>query len=275
MFQPHWKPYAPLAVITPVTIREAEPDIPSPATTGTTTLQALHTHAVPLHTLLADNAGALPRLLSGPELARVEALAASIDSHGLLSPLLVSVRAGRHVVVDGRKRLLALRQLAFAGRLGRLGEGVPFVEVDDSVSLEPGLGCLAPAERADAVAALRRDGLAEGAIAARLDVAAEVVEGLLSLERVSDRIRNLFFSGHLSETQVGAFATLGGPAAQNRLLDRLGPFVDAPDILEAIQAGERVLHLGDSEDDAVILPSAAPEPAAARLQRVPEFELAA
>ena len=64
---------------------------------------------------------ALPRspILVGQALKSVRELEASIARFGLLAPVVVTRGStdGRWTVVDGRKRLLAIRRLGFGGNL--------------------------------------------------------------------------------------------------------------------------------------------------------------
>ena len=52
-----------------------------------------------------------PRLLIGGLLQDIKSMQASIRRFGLLSPIVVSRQEGRLVVVDGRKRLAAIKRL--------------------------------------------------------------------------------------------------------------------------------------------------------------------
>ena len=67
--------------------------------------------------------------------AGLDTLAASIDSLGVLQPLVVVESGGVFFVVDGNRRLAALEALAAAGRIPRKAH-VPVIEHD--VGTRPG-----------------------------------------------------------------------------------------------------------------------------------------
>ena len=73
-----------------------------------------------------------PRLYIGQLLQDIKAIQASISRFGLLSPIVISRSEGRLVVVDGRKRLAAIRRLEFMGRLPRSLVNIPYIELEDS-----------------------------------------------------------------------------------------------------------------------------------------------
>lgn len=85
----------------------------------------------PLHTApLGLFRQAAPKLLSGEYKAQIGNLERSIAVNGLIRPLRVIPQNGRLVVVDGAKRLAALRKLAFAGALPKRLQVIPYVRLD-------------------------------------------------------------------------------------------------------------------------------------------------
>jgi len=66
-------------------------------------------------------------ILFGQPLNDVKQMEVSIQTHGLLSPLRVLVHKGKFIVIDGRKRLTALRRMRFKGELPRNLQTIPYV----------------------------------------------------------------------------------------------------------------------------------------------------
>lgn len=200
-------------------------------------------------------------ILAGAALRKVKALEASILDFGLLCPVVVArSRDGCLVPVDGRARLLVIKRLMFQGRLPRSLATVPYVLADTPQAFAPlassPLSLLSNLEQYEQVRDLSVKGLDCAAIAQTLYAPREMVDDLLSVDRLSPRLRNAFFGGHVDLAQARAFATLPNPASQDALLVALGPFAKGPDILAAIAAGETVVDLGG--DDTLILPSRTP-----------------
>jgi len=72
------------------------------------------------------------RLFGGKFLTEIKAVQSSIARYGLLSPIIVSSQNGKLVVVDGRKRLAAIRRLDFMGKLPRSLVKIPYIEVKEA-----------------------------------------------------------------------------------------------------------------------------------------------
>ena len=73
-----------------------------------------------------------PKLYIGQTLHDIKAVQASILRFGLLSPIIVSKSEGQLVIIDGRKRLAAIRRLDFMGRLPRSLVNIPYIEVENA-----------------------------------------------------------------------------------------------------------------------------------------------
>ena len=184
---------------------------------------------------------------------------ASILRFGLLAPVVVTraeTGSAEWRVLDGRKRLLAIRLLRFAGELPRSLSTIPFI-VADVPSDEHPLALLGPIEQFDQVTDLRDRGLSVADIACAIYAPVPYVENVLAVEQLSDRLRNAWFGGAIELDQARAFATLPNAEAQDALLLALGPFAKAPAILAAIAAGDTVVSVGVREEDTLILPSRA------------------
>ncbi|WP_026942562.1 ParB N-terminal domain-containing protein [Hellea balneolensis] len=208
------------------------------------------------------------RILYGERLKDVTQIQASVLKHGLLSPLLVVSRGQKLIVVDGKKRLSALRRMRFSGDLPRSLVRVPYIlvnheegkyEKNDAETpvkkLRP-MNLLSNQERFEEVTKLRHKGYGLMEIASELYVSKSCVKDLLRVALLSPRLRQAYFGGTISIEQARAFASLPNTDAQDQLLIALGPFADAPEILKAIENGETVIEMAD--DNVIILPSRRP-----------------
>ena len=206
---------------------------------------------------LADFRAPTTRILFGQRLNDVKQIEASIVQHGLLNPLIVMKRGKKLVIVDGKKRLAALRRMRFAGELPRSLVNVPYILIDQKADYERGvMSLLSNRERFEEVVKLRRSGFGLMEIAAELYISKNCVKDLLRIALLSPRLRQAYFGGTITIDQARAFASLPSMDSQDQLLIALGPFADAPEILEAIESGETVIDMGD--DNVIILPSRRP-----------------
>jgi len=198
-----------------------------------------------------------PTILTGDALHELENLQASILRFGLLNPVVVAQsRPGeRFRIIDGRKRVLALKRLAFMGKLPRSLDKVPYILADAGEATENPFSLLSNLEQYEQVMALVGKGLSDASISLVLYASKDYISDLRCVEQLSERLQNAFFGGHIDLSQARAFATLPNPESQDTVLLALGPFAKAPEILDAISAGETVVSLGVDEDDILILPS--------------------
>ena len=203
---------------------------------------------------LAEFKSPTARILFGDRLQEIKQIQASIATHGLLNPLTVMRQGKKLIVIDGKKRLAALRRMRFAGTLPRSLINVPYIVVDqNNPQPMPSMSLLTNREKFEEVVALRQKGQSLMEIAAQLYISKQCVKNLLSVTRLSPRLRQAYFGGNLSTDQARAFATLPNMDTQDSLLIALGPFANAPDILTAIRQGQTVIDMGD--DNVIILPS--------------------
>ena len=105
----------------------------------------------------------IPQILWGDLLEDVKRLSRSILKDGLLNPLTTAEDETHLVVIDGRKRLAALRRLQFASRLPTELETIPYMPFEkkcaQSKSLRSDkLSLLDNAEQYFRVKAARRSG---------------------------------------------------------------------------------------------------------------------
>lgn len=206
---------------------------------------------------LADFRAPTTRILFGERLQEVKQIEDSISQHGLLNPLIVMQRGKKLILVDGKKRLAALRRMRFSGDLPRSLVKVPYILVDQEQKFDlDAMGLLSNRERFEEVLRLRQAGMGLMEIASALYISKQCVKDLLSVALLSPRLRQAYFGGSISTQQARAFASLPNLDSQDQLLIALGPFADAPEILKAIENGETVIKTED--DNVIILPSRRP-----------------
>ncbi len=172
------------------------------------------------------------RLLRGQTLQDVKAMQASIARFGLLSPIVISRAQGRLIVVDGRKRLAAIKRLSFMGRLPRSLVNIPFIEVDiaqTKQSKTPAL--MSNRELYTTVTDMFTAHQDIDAIAADLFLPRESVRQVLTLAHLSPRLRRAFFDKVIDFSRAKAFATMPNHKAQELVFMALGPFADENEIL--------------------------------------------
>lgn len=156
--------------------------------------------------------------------AELEALAASIEAHGLLQNLTVEPGpSGTFHVVAGGRRLAALKLLAKRKRLAK-DVPVPCKVIDggataSELSLAENVVRipLHPADQFTAFSALQVDGLGAEEIAARFGVSPVVVRQRLKLAAVSPRLMEVYRQGGMDLDQLMAFAISDDHAAQERV----------------------------------------------------------
>lgn len=174
-----------------------------------------------------------PRLFAGERLQAIKAVQTSIARFGLLSPIIVSRANGRLVVIDGRKRLAAMRRLEFMGRLPRSLVNIPYIELEDARETPPS----APALMSNrdlyvTVTEMFRDKQDVTKIAAELYLSHKCVKQVLTLSRLSARLRKAFFDHTIGFKQAKTFAALPDHKIQNRAFMSLGPFAEPQAILD-------------------------------------------
>lgn len=174
-----------------------------------------------------------PRLLIGRLLHDIKAVQASIARFGLLSPIVVSKTNGRLVVIDGRKRLAAIRRLDFMGRLPRSLVNIPYIELEDarhSPAQSPAL--MSNRDLYVTVTEMFRKSQDIDLIASDLFLTRECVKQVLTLSRLSPRLRRAFFDRTIDFDRAKTYAAFPNHAVQERAFMALGPFADAKAILE-------------------------------------------
>lgn len=185
-----------------------------------------------------------PRLLVGQTLQDIKSIQASIARFGLLSPIVVTRSANRLIVVDGRKRLAAIRRLAFAGRLPRALVNIPYFEVKDAketASDAPSL--MSNRDLFNTVTGMFREHHDVTKIAADLYLCRKIVKQVLTLGRLSPRLRQAFFDRTLDFGQAKTYAALPDHKTQDRVFLTLGPFAKDQAILNFVHKPEPAIHI--------------------------------
>ena len=158
----------------------------------------------------------------------IRELAASIEAHGLLQSLVVRRdKRGKYAVVAGRRRLLALKSLADAGKLEAhfdipctvIDEDADATEISlaENVQREP----MHPADEFDAFKALIDSGVPVADVAARFGVTETVVQKRLKLARVSPVLIDAYREGEMTLQHVMAFTVTDDHAEQERVWNEL------------------------------------------------------
>lgn len=179
------------------------------------------------------------RLLTGNRLRDVKALQDSIIRFGLLSPIVAIDRAGHFIVVDGRKRIAAIRRLAFEDRLPRSLTHIPYLLTDEMTAAERRVPILV--SNRDLFAALLKqfhDGASVTEMADRFCISHQCVRDILSLSRLDPAVRAAFFRRVINFSQARAYAALPDRRAQVARLRELGLFATPKQILEETSRAE-------------------------------------
>ncbi len=172
------------------------------------------------------------RLYVGRFLEDIKSIQSSIARFGLLSPIIVARSEGRLVVVDGRKRLAAIRRLEFMGKLPRSLVNVPYVELQDTKYTTPDAPTLmSNRDLYMTVTEMFRAHQDVTKIAQALYLSRTCVKQVLTLARLSPRLRRAFFDRTINFTQAKAYAALPEHKVQEGTFMALGPFAKDQDIL--------------------------------------------
>ncbi len=183
----------------------------------------------------------------------IEALAASIQAHGLLQSLVVrpaldgqGQATGKYEVAAGGRRLTALKLLAKRKRIGK-GAAIPCCVLDgDGVDgAEASLAenvvrlDMHPADQFEAFARLHQDGAGLGIeeVAARFGVSAQTVRQRLRLAVVSPALVQAYRDGALTLDHLTAFAVTEDQAAQERVHVQLQDWQRHPDAIRRLLTG--------------------------------------
>lgn len=184
-----------------------------------------------------------PKLLLGQTLKDIKSVQASIARFGLLSPIVVTRQGKQLIVIDGRKRLAAIRRLGFMGRLPRSLVNIPYVELTDirqSPDTTPSL--MSNRELYKTVVEMFRETQDIETISRELYLSRKCVAQVLTLARLSPRLRRAFFDQTIDFERARAYAAIPGQMAQENAFAALGPFADANAIIDYVQKPQQVVE---------------------------------
>ena len=171
-----------------------------------------------------------PKLLFGERLTEITEIEASIAQQGLMRPLKVTRSGDKLVVIDGRKRLCALRRMRFKNTLPRSLVNIPFV-----MNTEPVPHVLSAQDQYNIFLDMKSKSRSDQAITASLCINPARLHALQSIERLSPRLKTAFLNRTINLEQAHTFAALPWHEAQDTLLMSIGPFASADAILKAIK----------------------------------------
>ena len=180
--------------------------------------------------------------------AGIEALAASIQAHGLLQSLVVRPKldgeghaSDRYEVVAGGRRLAALKLLA---KQKRITKSIPVpCRVLDADGVDGAEASLAenivrqdmhPADQFEAFSALHQGGIGIEDIAARFGVSAHTVRQRLRLASVSPALIQAYRDEELTLDHLTAFGVTGDQEAQDQVFGQLQTWQRTPDTIRRL-----------------------------------------
>ncbi len=160
--------------------------------------------------------------------ADIEALAASITSHGLLQNLTVTATGNyKFEVVAGARRLAALKSLAKAGSIAR-DFAVPCQIIEPAGAGEASLVenyhrvALGAMDEVDAFSGLVESGSSIDEVARRFGCTQRHVEQRLALARLSPKLKSAYRRSELSLDAARAFCLVDDHAKQEAVFKALG-----------------------------------------------------
>ncbi len=190
----------------------------------------------------------------------------SIFKDGLLNPLVVTQQEKNYQVIDGKKRLNAIKWIAKYNRLSQGSKKIPCVFHEENHSSITSANRPALLSCQELAHAILRDvdlGASSSSVALRYECATSVIEDALSLRKLHPKLLQHFNNQNLTLEQAAAFATFDNTEAQLRLFEQLGQFVTNQEIMSKIRTGSNVIEFPDGS--IIILPSRKP-PAQVRLK---------
>lgn len=195
-------------------------------------LSTTHT-PIPSHAPVEEFSLLRTRVLCGKPLRDIRTLQESIARYGLLTPIIIIERGSKLIVVDGRKRLAAIKRLRFEGRLPRSLSTVPYLIACDIDPIERRAPILVSNATLYAALVDRFEaGTSVQSLTEHFRISHQCVRDVLTLSRLAHPLRTAFFNKMISFAQVCAFAALPDHKDQVAQFRRLGPFATPSDILE-------------------------------------------
>jgi ParB family chromosome partitioning protein len=207
------------------------------------TNNSLETLEIPLNRLLAWNDNVRTTGMDDG----IGELAASIAAVGLLQGLVVVKQPrGKYAVIAGRRRLLALSQLAADGtmnqswpvpcRIASKDADLPEISLTENFARCP----MHPADEFESFARLTAAGKSVADVAARFGVTEAVVNRRLALARVSPALIAKYRAGELNLELLQAFTLTDDQEAQETLWQELQPWERKPQTIRRMLANDEI-----------------------------------
>jgi ParB family chromosome partitioning protein len=207
------------------------------------TTDSLETLEIPLNKLLAWNDNVRTTAMDDG----TGELAASIAAVGLLQGLVVIKQPrGKYAVIAGRRRLLALSQLAADGalkqtwpvpcRVAPKEADLPEISLTENFCRLP----MHPADEFESFHRLVNEGKSVADVAARFGVTEAVVNRRLALARVSPMLLNEYRAGELNLELLQAFTITDDHEAQESLWQDLQPCERKPQTVRRMLSSDEI-----------------------------------
>ncbi|MFY0601645.1 MAG: ParB/RepB/Spo0J family partition protein [Cyclobacteriaceae bacterium] len=173
--------------------------------------------------------------------ARQDELKASLKAYGLLQPLLIrpADKKGRFFVVDGQRRLLALKALVKDKDL-KPTHSVKCEQIDPKIAQELSLTAnvhaetMHPADQFEAFFGMSQNKVSVGDIAARFGVSEKTVKQRLKLASISPKLLALYRDGEMSLEHLEAFTLSNDHEKQETLWAQLEQWQRHPRQIKAM-----------------------------------------
>jgi ParB/RepB/Spo0J family partition protein len=157
-----------------------------------------------------------------------DSLVRSITNHGLLVPLLVRANGGAYDVMDGNRRLAALREIHKKTATSTVE--IPCIDVEQNDALELSMvvnvdrANLHPVDLFEVIAAIIQAGETVEAVAQRRGMTVKQVRQALALGRMAAEVRDAWRDGKIDAETAEAFTLTADHKAQAAALKRVGKY---------------------------------------------------
>lgn len=179
--------------------------------------------------------------------ARQDELKASIKAYGLIQPLLIrpADKEGRFFVVDGQRRLLAMKALAkdkalkstFLVKCEHIN---PEIAQELSLTANVQAQAMHPADQFEAFFSMSQNNTSVGDIAASFGVSEKTVKQRLKLASVSPKLLTLYREGEMSLEHLEAFTLTDDHEKQETAWSQLSEWQRKPHQIKAILTEQKV-----------------------------------
>lgn len=174
-------------------------------------------------------------ILQGEGLEDVKRIERSIVQYGLICPIVTSRIRNVLIVIDGKKRLQAIRRLKFRGGLPDHMSEIPYISVLESKKTDyPADSIISRQHLYKSVMTLKARGISLEAIAEYLCLCRPTISDVVLLSRLSEPVRKAYFNKAFSFSVARAYASIPVPGDQTTLMLRLGASANETTILNAI-----------------------------------------